>query len=457
MIDTKRKRLYLSLALVLILLSGYILISTIGDSEFHKDEPGWISSSIYYTNLLAQGNFTKAKWANPDLGPWGEFNPQLGKIILGIGLRILEPDQEFRNIYDFEKTEIKNRDEGNIPPRELLYSARKVSTFFGILCVLLLFSFGIYLKNYWIGLVAALLLMFNEVFIMLGTQAMMDIFYNFFLLCLYILGIKLVDKTSKKRFLVLMILFGAFTGLASSVKLMGMIIGSIIILCVLVYKSIFEDIKGLFFYLSGYLIIAVGVTYILNPIYYLDLGKLDFNKLKRELELAKDEPFLLEFTRVSVSESEDDNLIDQYPQLTNLSQPLKIPIHFIKWFLAMHPQTELADTFGGNRILAIHDLLFFQYSTFKAEVFFLMVGFALSIKSVLESTRQRIPTPYFLLTIYFLISYLFTVVFVKVDWHRYYLPTIISGRIIIAVGIIGSFDFIRNSYLQLKVSLKRQT
>jgi len=54
---------------------------------FMGDETDWISSGNYYTGLVLQGDFRHEAWVANHLGIVGNFNQNLGKVLLGLGVR----------------------------------------------------------------------------------------------------------------------------------------------------------------------------------------------------------------------------------------------------------------------------------------------------------------------------------------------------------------------------------
>ena len=80
--------IFVSLSVVVFLLSGSILFEEIKKTGFHGDESGWISAAYYYTDLLLKHDFEWQKWQGPaHLASWGYMNPHVGKWLMGIPLK----------------------------------------------------------------------------------------------------------------------------------------------------------------------------------------------------------------------------------------------------------------------------------------------------------------------------------------------------------------------------------
>ena len=85
-----------ALALVVALISAFVLFSRVDKTEFHSDESGWISAGRYYTDLLWRCDFEWEKWECEACDGWGSLNMQLGKWLIGIPLE-LDPQVRRQN------------------------------------------------------------------------------------------------------------------------------------------------------------------------------------------------------------------------------------------------------------------------------------------------------------------------------------------------------------------------
>lgn len=235
---SNRSTILIILAVFIPLLSAAVLLSYREKTVFQGDEPGWISSGLYYADLLFKGDFEWTKWHQEGLGPWGPMNPHLGKLVIGVPLRLHFPDQSFSHLYDFNKTYKENEKEGNIPPRKILLFSRAVSAVLGGLCCLLVFLIGVKCCNLWVGTIAAVLLLGNPLFFTFSTQAMTDISYNFFMISVALFGFRLLQNTAKRPLLYGSLLLGILSGLACSVKITGIIIGGLFFVTLLLYLSV---------------------------------------------------------------------------------------------------------------------------------------------------------------------------------------------------------------------------
>jgi len=440
----KKFMAFLVLVIVIPLLSSAILLKYREETKFHGDESGWISSGFYYTNLLLKGDFTWRKWHNDRLGPWGYMNPHLGKWFIGLPLKLYFDDQEFSRQYDFAKTREENEKKGNIPPRELLLHSRAVSAILGGLCCLLIFTIGYACYNLWIGLIAAILLLSNKLFFIHATRTMTDITYNFLLICLGLWALLLLPKVSKKRMVLVSIFFGAFSGLACSVKITGIVVGGLFFTTILIYKyALHKNRKEILLFLVVFCLSALAIVYILNPLFWPDFPMIRGSLLIHELRSFPGELKKITTAREVPEGNTLEMYVEKYPQVTNLSHVFLFPYLFVKWNSFMNSQKNLPSaSWHGNRLRTFHKSLLIKHSTFIFEGFFLLVGFIICSKAMYNALKNKDLTLLSVPLLYFLSNYIFILISMKINWSRYYLSTIMASKIIIAVGIYGVCTYI---------------
>lgn len=426
------------IALILVvtipLVSIIILLKYRGETEFHGDESGWISSGYYYSNLLLKGDFERQKWVGEELGSYGYINPHVGKWIIGIPLKLQFADQEFSRIYDFSKTYEENEREGNIPPQEMLLYARAVSALLGGLCCLIIFVIGYRCYNLWVGVIAVILLLGNKLFFIYTTRAMTDVSYNLFLLCVCFCGLLLVRNTSVKRMTFGSLLLAISSGLACSVKITGIAIGSLFFIMILLYKYIIhKNKKAVIISFITYCFSTLAIVYILNPLFWPEIKKFRGTQLIYEIASFPEELHTILTTREI---PEKKRFETTYPQLTNLARVLRFPYLFVRWNSLMNRQKDRPSaSWHGNRLKSFHMSLFINYATFSWEGILLFIGVILCIHTIYKTFQKREMSMLSIPLLYFLINYVFILIFMSLNWERYYLPTIIVSKIIVAICI----------------------
>ncbi len=430
----KQRATFVGSALAVCILGGVILSLRLEHTKFIGDESGWISSGYYYTDLLLNRDFEMRNWNCPECGSWGSLNMHLGKWLIGIPL-ILDPQlqgRSFTKYYEFKSTLEENLEEGRIPPRDILLRARSASVVFGILCCLLVFVIGYSVYNVWIAWIAVFLLLSNELFIRSATRAMTDIYYNFFLLCLCLTVILLLKIREKKRALFVASLCGILAGLACSVKVTGIVVGGTLFLAVVIYMCHARKLRKteIFQLLAAFSFFALVLVYALNPYFWPSWKETRGKAMIQELRLVSQD---VKATKFNFNDS-----IERYPQLYSV---FKFPMMFSRWSNKMDSQRSIRHatwSSGRNRFLSIHKRVFISYASFPLELIFLGIGILVHLPYI-RRRYAALPNPqdelWHIPLLYFLINYIFILLFLKLNWERYYLPTVIADRFIVAIGV----------------------
>jgi 4-amino-4-deoxy-L-arabinose transferase-like glycosyltransferase len=449
---TRNKRLIVSiiLSIFIIVFAGSTLFKNVGRTFVHVDEPGWISSGYYYSNLLLDGNFKWEQWKCPKCEAFGsEYNPHLGHWVFGISMKFFatKNEQEFFDMYDPEKSLDENRREGKIPSQPILFRARMSSVAIGILCCLIIFWIGYYSSNMQIGIIASILLTFNNLFIDLSTLAMTDIPYNFFLLCACFTSIFLLHQYTSRNRLLVCLIYGSFIGLASSVKITGVIIGALYFLSIILYvKNIFGlRFKDTLKYLLTFFVSTFFIIYLLNPYSWPSFTEININETTSEVVT-----YFKNNSGLNVSE---ENYAVEYPQLSNLSHVLEFPRMFQRFNHLMDEQLNKYGWWGDNRFRTFHKNLLIYSSGLSRESYLLSIGVILEFyllvagiivlsKNLIQSFQTKKISGSVIPLTYFVANYVFIMIFMKLNWDRYYLPTVIASQSIMAIGIHATIKLI---------------
>ena len=402
---------------VIVLISSCILYNHLEKTSFHGDESGWISSSNYYTDLLFALDFNRAKWDDEKCSGWLRgYNLHAAQYLIGIPLKIRSLYNKkagmFFSFYNFDISLRDNIKMGHVPQLDILLFARKISIFFGVLCCMLIFGTGYYAQNASIGVIAALLLMTNKLFIISSTRAMTDIYYNFFLLCFTLLLVLSIRFPQKISFRSLSIFGGILIGIATSVKITGIIIGgSLFYLVYLLWGHIERQGPNKVFKRAFLFLFFSFITiYLLNPNFWPStLTSLDFLRPLRLFGLFK---------------NTNDNMIFQ-------------AAHFGSYW-------------GRNRLVTFHGVLLLTKSNFYFEWIFLCIGMISYIIKTVRVFRERRLGPWIIPFLFFLVNYLLILLFMKINWSRYYLPTVIASKLIVAAGIYETVIFFQQRLLGYK-------
>lgn len=431
---------FIALLLVISLFSSVILFKQVEKTRFNGDESGWISSGYYYANLVLTWDFEWQKWKCPQCESWGSWlNLHVGQYLMGIPLKMFatKEDQEFfgfyRHYHELQSDESlrKNEVEGRVPPRDILLRARRISAVFGVLCCLIVLTISYYSANLWIGLMAVILLLANKLFLVNATQAMTDVYYNFFLLCIWLVSIFLLKLRKKGHILIVSSFFGIFVGFATSVKITGLVVGGLFFLSLAVYKHILCKLKmiDIVSYVAVFVVSAIAIIYLLNPYFWPSYTQLNGKGIVRELGAL--------YKEVTSGKAQEGKIRERYPQLSNLSHLVEFPYLFLRWNEVMNRQLKewKSASWQGNRWRAFHESLFIRHSGFPLEWIFFCIGIIFHGAKIFSSFRDRKLILSNVSFLYFVVNYVFILLFMKLNWGRYYLPTVIASQMIVAAGM----------------------
>ncbi len=437
MINFNRNKLIIPVILFIsiALLASSTLLENVEKTEFHGDESGWISSGYYYSNLLLEGDFEWEQWKEcSQCGPWGSwYNPHLGHWAIGIPLKVFAAtgEPEFFGFYNFQKSLGENKKEGKIPAQNTLLRARSVSVVIGILCCLMIFTISYYSNNLWIGSIAAILLLSNNLFVTLSTQAMTDIPYNFFLLCACLTSIFLLRQSRLRYILLISCLYGSLIGLASSVKITGVVIGGSYFFMVMLYKVFVcnLNVKNTVKCLAVFSISTLSIIYLINPYFWPSLKEISIRETIQEVATYSKEK--------QAKTIQKENISHEYPQLSNFSHALEFPRMFGRWrrLLDIQLKGDKSAQWGENRLKKFHETFLRESSSFPNESYVLVLGIILLGKKLINSIYRKELSKCAVLFLYFGVNYVFILLFMSINYDRYYLPTIIASKIIVAIGI----------------------
>jgi len=417
-------------------LSGYILLSNVTKTSFHGDEPGWISEGFYYVDLLIKRDFDREKWLNRKARMWGAFNLPLGKYIIGAPITIYSSHywngKKYYGFYQWNGGGYEEQKrKGNVPPDEVLFAARRVSAFFGALCAGAVLILGYLVYNVWAGAIASLLLMFNGLYIETATRAMIDIYYNFFMVCFCIVAVWFLQSSSRWRTIILSALFGVIAGLACSVKLTGIIIGSLLFTSLAVYKMFIENKSrsDAANWALAAVVSSLLVIYALNPLFWISFAKIDVGALVNESR-----PLYKEVVREGIRK---DEMYARYPQFANITKPFDFFNMFFRWKNQNKWQTSWnkGKMWKKSKAIEFNSDFLFRHATIRFQWIFFLLGLAVFLTKIIKSIKDNQVSPFGVPLFFFLVNYVFLFLTLGVNWGRWYMAIIISGDIIAAVGI----------------------
>lgn len=410
------RRVSVPVALLVLLGSLGLLLSKYRAVPFHSDESGWISAGNHYADLLLRFEFNEERWRCPECTTFGEMNLQLGKLLIGIPQRLLYNQSDpFFGIYRTEKTLAWNQFQGLVPSDEALFQARVFSCVFGALCVTLLFLLGASVSP-WVGLGAVVLLLGTGFFRDIACKALTDIHFNVFLLVVAGCVLLYAAARSARRAFVLSIVCGVATGLACSIKITGIVVGTGIYTIGLFYSHRVwrPSIRSCIARWTAFFGSAVAVIYLLNPVFWPSV-----------------------------------EIRGGFPVVTRVSNLLEFPRLFPRWKAYQETIAKggsplvrsdrvviVRHGYGGDKIRKFHTDAFVSTASFSVEWVLLVVGLVFCVRRTVVSWQRREFDPAVLFLVSFVVNYLLVFVFQPVNFQRYFLPFLIPSKLISALGVL---------------------
>jgi len=400
-------RLRIALVVATVVIgSSWVLFKGIERASFHGDESGWISSGLYYSGLLVERDFSRAKWECSTCKTWGALNGHLGKLLIGasyFGCGASNPCT-FSGYYDFFMSFEDNQRLGQVPPEHVLRRGRYSAAVAGVICCLLAFAIGYTVgePKLLLGTACAGLVLSTEVFRLFANRAMADAFYNLFLLAQFLAAMFVVKSEDERNIVRHFAVAGLLVGLTASVKPSGFLLGFPLFLVVAAYRlgvgggyKRRENGRLFFSAVLTFLMASVAVIYVLNPTFWPS-GVSDIWRLLGfpEMLLAWDRYMAYEDVALGLGE----------------------------W--------------SGSHFVDMHRSILVQHSNWGVNILFL-VGLLWCARRCFMSMRQGVADVSFVPVVYFLCNYALLVCFLRLNWDRYYLPLEISMRVIAAIGIVG--------------------
>jgi hypothetical protein len=393
-----------TLATVIAAISAWVLFSGIDRAPFHGDESGWISSGMYYSDLLLTRDFSRGKWECADCKTWGALNGHVGKLLIGASYLTCDASNPctFNGYYDFFKSFEENQRRGQVPPEHVLRRGRSSAAIAGVICCLLAFAIAYTAgePKLVLGMLSSGLVLSTPLFRLFASRAMADAFYNLFLLTQLLAAMVIVKSDDQRRLVRRFAIAGILTGLTASVKPSGFLLGVPFFVGVAAYRlgvgdgyKRNENGRVFFFSVTTFLITTLVVIYALNPTFWPS-GPSDIWRL-------------LGFPQVLLT-------WDKYMAFEDVGLGLG------EW--------------NGYHVVDIHRSIFVEYSSLVIDLLFLL-GLLSCTRRWLVSMRRGVADVSFVPVAYFLCNYGLLLCFLRLNWDRYYLPVEISMRVIAAIGI----------------------
>ncbi len=394
------------LAAGIIAATFWVFREPVRTEPFMGDETDWISSGNYYTALVLQGDFRHEAWVANHLGIVGNFNQNLGKVLLGLGVRWhpqRQPgDTDYLALYDWGKPYEINHALGQVPPPGLLLRARESEIVFVAGCAVLLFLAGTLISGEICGVLAAAIMLGSRTIQQILALAVTDSYYNFFILAGLVASVGLIRADKTRSFVGYSVLVGLAAGLACSVKITGLPVVAFFYCLLLppIWVARGFALRTTVYGPLAALCTAIFTVYLLNPFFW---------------------PF------------ESPRMLLEFPNLYARTRQAfgSVPPEALGW--GTPPE----------RMKLIHERLFLSgYRSVWVEPFAFASGLLFCGGHLVRGLRTRELNLLGLAFVYFVAQYVFVVALVQFNFARYFLPVMFSMKLLAAIGVAAPIYWI---------------
>jgi hypothetical protein len=446
-----------TIAALLAILAAYLVwffatADPVGYSPLHIDEPGWISAGFAYTGLVAEGNLDATAWEQNVLGPFGNLNPHLGKLMLGAPLALYSNryggGQQYIVPYALNGEAPGGLLPEHQPSPELLRVARLAVKVVAAAAAAAIIAAVWWMCGATVAAVFAWILLTNGLFLLNSVRAMTDqhalLFLHLGLLC----GIALLRANTRRAKAIAVTLLGVSAGLASSVKVTAIFLLGGYLLALLGILAWYGRVRARGAAQAIVLYGACGmlVIYALNPFLWPDVSRLNAGALCTEAwslmagnppPSGAPLPAGTPWGDLTSPELQRDQIRAAYPQLSHVVlPPVEFFLMFPRWerffekIALMHPPKGVLEVPYGFS---------FKYARSPLEVPLLFLGLYLVWRQIRGTPRTAAPPLILSGLALMLIHYVFLAATLPVGgFGRYFLPLYAVSRIFTAIGIVGA-------------------
>jgi hypothetical protein len=438
----RRRRLLVTVLVALSCGFGiWRFVPAIDQTPRHMDETLWIGSGLYVIGLLEHGDFDRDRWFCKGCGYGGDLNQQLGRLVVALPVSVRPNGWDKR---------IDLRPWRREPPRPLLTRARAASAAVAAVGLALIFGLAYQTAGLWPGLLAALLVAANHLYLLYATRAMPDIHYCLLLVGAALIGAVLVsqgppvpdsDRGAWKRNIPIRMVIagGVLVGMATSIKVTGLVVGGPTLLGAVLYRGLALGARLREMVWSALMLAAaIAVTILLlNPLYWPEPHKIEMPALAAEVGTL---PHVIASGGVRSICHRDR------PQIANLCRLIAFPTMYPRWKeqLARYKPKNEDWYFSRRPYAAIHTALLRTFATVPGEWIFLPIGLAFCVKRALEGVRRGRGDPAVVAAFFFAANYALLILFLPLDWDRYYLTLVVAGKVVIAIGVCRTGSAVRS-------------
>lgn len=395
--------------------------------SYHPDEGVWMAAgNHYFQKYFIERDWSYSTWADERFGDFGTANPPVGKYIIGASLFMsgaVNTETVFRRYEfsaDFDWGDVWNKK----PPELALQKARLPNQWLAIECLIVFFLLVKQLANStFVAFTASTLFILQPLVLEYSHRAMMDIPMLFFSLTSLLIATQIsyrIFEDKFKKLLIYAILLGIVLGLAISTKLNALLILSIAVIWIFIgliwkygisitpkkswlfrFLLIIRQDNSLFKFIANFTVLCVIsillVFVILNPF-------LHHKPIRNALHIW------------SLGKRVANYDIPEYYHLDTWEK---------RWHNLIETGLEKSGVFS------------YWFYCFRFDKILVLLGLTTSIIMILQSKQMHIKLGAVFLLIWFLVTFLGTLLWTHFSWESWYVPMTPLWAILEAFGLLA--------------------
>lgn len=394
---------------------------------FHQDEFVFLDRS-FTVELLVNKEFDHQIWSSYI----GYDQPKLAEFVYGANLLYLSEGRgvkEYLSSYGFYDDKLKFGKEkwwvkssgkeveslsAEVQKKLIpVLESRRISLLLSFGCIILMFLIGVKLRGLIFGLLSAGLLFENRLFLGTALRAMADSFLLFFLLLTFYLSLFFIERVKSKKnenLTGLSVGIGMSTGLAMASKLnggLGLIYFFILFIALMLFGRLNKEKEWRLIKALAIIIIALFLVFILfNPFTWGQPVKNSLFMFSHRINMGVRQGLYSRRLLVSLM----DKLIGVYESV-----------------------------FSPLRDYGLLQRLFIGTA-------FFIIGLFTLVERLLKSKKANLIGQDLALVLWAVVVLITVVIYIPMDWERYYLPIFPGVILVQLMGIFGVVKWLRKSY-----------
>ena len=394
---------------------------------FHEDEYYFLDRS-FTVELLADKKFGDEVWSRY----FSYDQPKLAEFAYGLYLSKLSREKGVKEylrsygFYDDKQKPYKERWWRRSSGEEIeslsaeiqqrstpVLEARRVSLIASFNSLILMFLIGVKLRGLMFGLLSAGLLLENRLFLESTLRAMADSFLLFFLLLTFYLSLFFIERVNSKKnenLTGLSVGIGMSTGLAIASKLnggLGLIYFFILFIALMFFGRLNKEKEWRLIKALAIIIITLFLVFILfNPFTWGQPVKNSLFMFSHRINMGGQQGLYSKMPLVSLM----DKLIGVYERV----------------FSPLGDYGLLQKLFIGTA--------------------FFIIGLFTLVEGLLKSKKANLISQDLALVLWAVVVLITVVIYIPMDWERYYLPIFPGVILVQLMGIFGVVKWLKESY-----------